>query len=986
MGIQTLWIGDFRAKQIQLYNFGNKALEMTEEEKEKLKEKESIDKAETDTSKDKETRDIEDPDKDTEDSEDNEDSETAEEPSETMTEIVDKYLIDDFADCTWFEDNAIAQIPLFAYNSGNVVITLGFNDCVYSCTWEDFYDIEKIAKRYIKAVNKLVEQYAGFIFYFCSVNPVEADYPFAPYTDTGMIPKDVLNEKIKQFNKKIKAAFKKADATDDASETIDTAPKNPDESTNEKDKEEDPDADPNEYAEEKEGVPGNTGFGAPPASVTYINCARYLTKTGFTTRDGIAYTEDSCKHVYNYITSSFVYMSAGGGSLGLTRATEADAPTPGTESWKYWTNPSVGGVNPCKNIKNGCVLPNCVGYAWGRFYEILGSKPTLCTGNAEKWYPYTADGYERGQTPEVGAVICWKDGNYSGYGHVGIVETYDPSTGEIITSESGWQKGVTNYSTDKGFWVVTRVYDPNKNNWRKSVNGKPVSSWYDNGYTFQGFIYNPAVRPSATDPNAGSASTFDLTRDKDVEDDTTEEEEQTTRVVTKDQVVSQDKALNQTQMETNALYIWNYLGSRGWSLNAVAGILGNMECESTINPGRHEVGGSGYGLVQWTPKSNLTSWTRRMGYEDNDIDGQLERIIYEKDNGGQYIKKNYKYTFQEFAVSTDDPYTLACAFAFDYERSWVALYGDSAAKERLRKKRGGAAERWYAFLSPYSCFGGGFQAKFIAENFKIDKLTVDAMEASFIVCNGESAYYSIKDSSGKKLVDNKELDGIASETSNENASGGSAVDKSTTSSDSLDKEQEKTKEKEANNTDDEDEDEEDTSTVNLKTIIFEYDKLVPNTSYTLSIEVKSALGGDTREEEIEFKTPQSFPDPVTELQIESLSDNLVNKPIKLSFKAPVDWGYWKNKKNKSCGYEIHLIVNGRSIASKTLKSLAEALELIPAKYFKQELKIGQTFQIGIRTWVYDSNGKKIFNSDYFTASNPICLLVQPFKMYLKQNK
>ena len=38
------------------------------------------------------------------------------------------------------------------------------------------------------------------------------------------------------------------------------------------------------------------------------------------------------------------------------------------------------------------------------------------------------------------------------------------------------------------------------------------------------------------------------------------------------------------QEQINATYIWNALGSQGWTLNAVAGMLGNMQSESTINP------------------------------------------------------------------------------------------------------------------------------------------------------------------------------------------------------------------------------------------------------------------------------------------------------------------------------------------------------------------------------------------------------------------
>lgn len=42
--------------------------------------------------------------------------------------------------------------------------------------------------------------------------------------------------------------------------------------------------------------------------------------------------------------------------------------------------------------------------------------------------------------------------------------------------------------------------------------------------------------------------------------------------------------LTMAQMQINATYIWSSLSQEGWTLNAVAGILGNMQSESAINP------------------------------------------------------------------------------------------------------------------------------------------------------------------------------------------------------------------------------------------------------------------------------------------------------------------------------------------------------------------------------------------------------------------
>lgn len=136
-----------------------------------------------------------------------------------------------------------------------------------------------------------------------------------------------------------------------------------------------------------------------------------------------------------------------------------------------WRHISVGGKNSCIQIADGSVLPNCVGYAWGRFMEILGSTPKLSRGNAENWYGAN-DGYERGQTPKLGAVICWRKGQAGnesdGAGHVAIVEKIN-ADGSIVTSNSG-------YGSSR-FWIQTMKAPYN------------VGS----NYFFQGFIYNPAV-------------------------------------------------------------------------------------------------------------------------------------------------------------------------------------------------------------------------------------------------------------------------------------------------------------------------------------------------------------------------------------------------------------------------------------------------------------------------------------------------------------
>lgn len=92
--------------------------------------------------------------------------------------------------------------------------------------------------------------------------------------------------------------------------------------------------------------------------------------------------------------------------------------------------------------KCGYGMPNCTCYAWGRFYELTGKYPKLDTGNAERWYNKTNDGYERSKTPKLGSIICW-EGKGSKAGHVAVVEEIN-SDGSILTSNSAY-KGTNFY-------------------------------------------------------------------------------------------------------------------------------------------------------------------------------------------------------------------------------------------------------------------------------------------------------------------------------------------------------------------------------------------------------------------------------------------------------------------------------------------------------------------------------------------------------------
>lgn len=158
--------------------------------------------------------------------------------------------------------------------------------------------------------------------------------------------------------------------------------------------------------------------------------------------------------------------------------------------------------------------------------------------------------------------------------------------------------------------------------------------------------------------------------------------------------ITGNRFLTQAEMEINARYIYNYLGTRGWSINAIAGMLGNMQTESSINPGIWEgldTGvGPGYGLVQWTPFDKYTDWCAGRGLDPSHMDSALQRIEYELENGLQYYPTDsYPETFSQFKTSTKSPYYLAMAFLANYERP----------ADPVQPNRGTQAEAWYTFLT-----------------------------------------------------------------------------------------------------------------------------------------------------------------------------------------------------------------------------------------------------------------------------------------------
>lgn len=159
--------------------------------------------------------------------------------------------------------------------------------------------------------------------------------------------------------------------------------------------------------------------------------------------------------------------------------------------------------------------------------------------------------------------------------------------------------------------------------------------------------------------------------------------------------ISGNRYLSEAEMKNNSERVKSYLASKGWSYNAIAGLLGNMQSESTINPGiwqsliENNMSG-GFGLVQWTPATNFTDWADANGYSWTDGDAQLKWIDEQTVSFGQWIATDtYPLTFEEFKTSEQAPEYLASAFLKNFERAGV----------EVEAQRRSQASEWYSYIT-----------------------------------------------------------------------------------------------------------------------------------------------------------------------------------------------------------------------------------------------------------------------------------------------
>lgn len=177
--------------------------------------------------------------------------------------------------------------------------------------------------------------------------------------------------------------------------------------------------------------------------------------------------------------------------------------------------------------------------------------------------------------------------------------------------------------------------------------------------------------------------------------------------------ISRQGALTQSEMENNANIIINYYRSIGVDDRTIACILGNMQAESSINPEREEVGGAGYGLVQWTPITVLQNHCNTLGlspYNSGDVQIQviIKEILNQSGVGEWYTSSAFISNYYNSGATSDmigitgqqflsnsmnwNPDKLAVLFMAGYERP---SYDPSVNHYQIRQQN---ANNWFQYM------------------------------------------------------------------------------------------------------------------------------------------------------------------------------------------------------------------------------------------------------------------------------------------------
>ena len=151
--------------------------------------------------------------------------------------------------------------------------------------------------------------------------------------------------------------------------------------------------------------------------------------------------------------------------------------------------------------------------------------------------------------------------------------------------------------------------------------------------------------------------------------------------------ITGNRYLSREEMENNAIVQYADLAAKGWTKAAVAGLLANEQTESTVNPGcwqNLDEGNYslGYGLVQWTPATNITNWLDAGGYKRDDGFAQ-DIAIDQGQPPGQWIPTSqWPQSLEEYKAWEGSPEDAASIWLKNFERAGVEVEGDRRRQAR----------------------------------------------------------------------------------------------------------------------------------------------------------------------------------------------------------------------------------------------------------------------------------------------------------------
>lgn len=153
--------------------------------------------------------------------------------------------------------------------------------------------------------------------------------------------------------------------------------------------------------------------------------------------------------------------------------------------------------------------------------------------------------------------------------------------------------------------------------------------------------------------------------------------------------------LTEAERQNNALLIYSQY-YKIMTLEALCGILGNMDRESTLNPGLYDSASGGTnGLIGWHPPTNLISWCSQQGYDWYNGDAQCAFINIENSyqagtpEAVWYSRNGYNYTWEQFKQLTN---VEEATRAFERQRE---VSGDYPNNMQIRIDN---ANYWYNYL------------------------------------------------------------------------------------------------------------------------------------------------------------------------------------------------------------------------------------------------------------------------------------------------